>query len=121
MNWIRPVKRLAIYMRDGFACQWCEASVEGGADLTLDHFLTRSRGGGNAETNLITCCRACNDRRRDDYAVPFAKTVNPDGFQEVIKRLNRQRKRKLDLLAAKELIASRGFTAAVQDRRGGKP
>ncbi|KKK72946.1 hypothetical protein LCGC14_2898780, partial [marine sediment metagenome] len=33
MNWIRPEKRLAIYLRDGLACCYCGATVEDGTKL----------------------------------------------------------------------------------------
>lgn len=65
MNWIRQEKRLAIYMRDGMACAYCGASAEQGATLSLDHLLPHSRGGGNGEGNLVTCCTGCNSRRQD--------------------------------------------------------
>src|SRR5438128_11454104 len=31
MNWIRPEKRLALYLRDGLACCYCGEAVEDGA------------------------------------------------------------------------------------------
>lgn len=62
-KWIRPAKRLAIYLRDGMACAYCGATVEGGASLSLDHLLPQSRGGSNGEGNLITCCGRCNSKR----------------------------------------------------------
>ena len=55
MNWIRQEKRLAIYLRDGMSCAYCGASVEGGAQLSLDHVKPHSRGGSNAAANLVTC------------------------------------------------------------------
>ena len=42
-KWIRPDKRLALYLRDGMACCWCGASVEEGEHLTLDHVIPVSR------------------------------------------------------------------------------
>lgn len=64
-TWIRPVKRLAIYLRDGFTCLRCWRDLHGAApaEVTLDHFRPRSRGGGNDATNLYTCCRSCNSAR----------------------------------------------------------
>ena len=64
-NWIRKDKRLAIYLRDGMACAYCGKGVEeSGMALTLDHLLCRSKGGGNHEGNLLTCCHHCNCRRK---------------------------------------------------------
>jgi hypothetical protein len=41
------MKRLRIYMRDKFRCQYC-GDKKGVAELTLDHILPRSRGGDYA-------------------------------------------------------------------------
>ena len=46
-KWIRPDKRLAIYLRDGLACAYCGDSVEEGAKLSLDHLTCHSHGGSN--------------------------------------------------------------------------
>jgi hypothetical protein len=62
-KWCRTDKRLAIYLRDGMACAYCGAGVEDGAILSLDHLLPNSKGGGNHEGNLVTCCHACNSKR----------------------------------------------------------
>jgi len=58
MHWIRDEKRLALYMRDSFACLYCGAGVEDeGVMLSLDHVRHR---GGNHHTNLVTACMDCN-------------------------------------------------------------
>ena len=65
-KWIRPEKRLAIYLRDGMACAYCKATVEStNKPLSLDHLIPCAKGGGNHEGNLITCCLLCNSRRGD--------------------------------------------------------
>ena len=65
-KWIRPEKRLAIYLRDGMCCAYCGSTVESSKEpLSLDHLLPASKGGGNHEGNLITCCMSCNRRRQD--------------------------------------------------------
>jgi CRISPR/Cas system Type II protein with McrA/HNH and RuvC-like nuclease domain len=48
-----------IYKRDGHACVYCNSRE----NLTLDHVLPRSRGGGNTWENLVTCCSRCNSRK----------------------------------------------------------
>ena len=55
-------KRLRIYMRDKFRCQYCGEKKDVGA-LTLDHILPRSRGGDNSPVNIVTACVACNNRK----------------------------------------------------------
>ncbi len=58
------VRRLRIYMRDKFRCQYCGEKKAAGA-LTLDHILPRSRGGDNSPVNIVTACVACNNRKGD--------------------------------------------------------
>src|SRR5256712_7417741 len=54
------MKRLRIYMRDKFRCQYC-GEKKGVAELTLDHILPRSRGGDNSPLNIGTACIKCNN------------------------------------------------------------
>jgi 5-methylcytosine-specific restriction endonuclease McrA len=58
------MKRLRIYMRDKFRCQYC-GDKKTAAELTLDHILPRSRGGDNSPVNIVTACLQCNNRKRD--------------------------------------------------------
>jgi 5-methylcytosine-specific restriction endonuclease McrA len=64
-TWIRPEKRLAIYLRDGFWCPLCGRDLAGVDPwaVTLDHVVPTSRGGSREPTNLYLCCRDCNTRR----------------------------------------------------------
>lgn len=64
-GWIRPVKRLAIYIRDGFQCAYCGCALRNAdpRNVTLDHLQPRCEGGTNHESNLITACRSCNSAR----------------------------------------------------------
>ena len=56
------MKRLRIYMRDKFRCQYC-GDKKGVTELTLDHILPRSRGGDNSPVNIVTACIPCNNRK----------------------------------------------------------
>ena len=51
--------RPRIYKRDHYQCVYCGSNK----DLTLDHVLPKSRGGGNEWTNLVTSCFKCNLRK----------------------------------------------------------
>ena len=64
-RWIRVERRLAIYLRDSFMCQYCGRDLHMAApfDVTLDHLVPRSEGGSNKNENLITACRRCNSQR----------------------------------------------------------
>ncbi len=56
------MKRLRIYIRDKYRCQYCgERKLP--ATLTLDHIYPRSRGGDNSPLNIVTACLACNNRK----------------------------------------------------------
>lgn len=120
MNWIRPAKRLAIYLRDGLACCYCGSSVEDGTKLTLDHITPLSRRGTNKETNLVTTCHRCNssrgNRKVEVFAVAVAEYLNHGVQAEAILNfIHETVRRPLDVQAAKELIARRGgFTAALK-------
>jgi len=56
------MKRLRIYMRDKFRCQYC-GKKKIATELTLDHILPRSRGGDNSPLNIVSACIACNGRK----------------------------------------------------------
>ncbi|HEU4796955.1 MAG TPA: HNH endonuclease [Pyrinomonadaceae bacterium] len=58
------MKRLRIYMRDKYRCQYC-GEKKGVKELTLDHILPRSRGGDNSPINVVTACMTCNNRKGD--------------------------------------------------------
>jgi hypothetical protein len=123
MNWIRPEKRLAIYLRDGLACCYCGAAVEDGAKLTLDHLRPYKSNGTNLPTNLVTCCLSCNSSRGARSWKLFAAAVA--GYlnhgvtgKQITQHIETTRNRKLDVAAAKELMARRGgFTAALQNAK----
>ena len=84
---VKPLKinRQRIFKRDGFKCSYCGISK----NLTIDHILPKSRGGGNTWLNLTTCCKNCN-RIKDNKTPEEAgmKLVNrpfePSLFSEVI-------------------------------------
>jgi 5-methylcytosine-specific restriction endonuclease McrA len=104
-KWIRPEKRLAIYLRDRFTCIYCLADLHCAAptDITLDHIKTRSKGGSNSERNLITACRACNSSRQDK---PLSRFAGPETIKHI--RRNTRRSLKRYLVLAKAMIAGEG-------------
>lgn len=55
-----PVSRRAVFGRDGYRCQYCDAPAE-----SLDHVLPRSRGGQHTWDNVVACCRRCNMHKGD--------------------------------------------------------
>lgn len=53
-----------IMWRDKNQCQYCGV-IQSSRELTIDHVLPRSRGGKNTWTNLVACCKKCNQKKRD--------------------------------------------------------
>lgn len=121
MNWIRPAKRLAIYMRDGLACCYCGACVEDNTSLSLDHLVPHSKGGSNHESNLVTCCERCNKSRGTRPVAAFIKAVaayvnHGVKAEDIAKHIRNCSARSLKphMSEAKALMARRGnFSAAL--------
>lgn len=104
-RWIRPAKRLAIYLRDGFRCLLCDRDLHGAdpRDITLDHVVPRCRGGGNGEGNVYTCCLSCNSSRAD-------KSLRAHAGAPGVAHVRRHTRRKL--------ARYRTMASALLDRRG---
>jgi 5-methylcytosine-specific restriction endonuclease McrA len=77
------MKRLRIFIRDGFRCQYC-GQKRAAPELTLDHITPRSRGGRSAPDNLATACVACNTRKGsrtpEEARMPLLTTQRPLGI-----------------------------------------
>lgn len=58
--------RLQVRHRAKFACEFCGASeVDGGGELTIDHFKPKAKGGDDGIENLVYCCISCNQYKHD--------------------------------------------------------
>ena len=55
-----PLTRRNVFHRDGHTCQYCGAR---GEQLSIDHVVPRSRGGGDTWENVTTACLSCNVRK----------------------------------------------------------
>lgn len=60
-NGLNPSRENVIW-RDKGVCQYCSKYHNYG-ELTIDHIVPRSRGGKNTWTNLVTCCKKCNQAK----------------------------------------------------------
>jgi len=79
------VNRKRIMKRDGFECGYCGSKK----NLTIDHIIPKSRGGGNTWDNLVTCCSRCNtikdDRTPNEAGMNLkVKPYQPSIFSSVI-------------------------------------
>jgi 5-methylcytosine-specific restriction endonuclease McrA len=55
-----PLTRRNVLERDRHTCQYCKYR---GDQLTLDHIIPRSRGGGDTWENLVSACVRCNIKK----------------------------------------------------------
>ena len=54
------LSRRAVFIRDGFECQYCGAAAE-----NVDHIKPRSKGGTHTWDNVVASCRPCNSRKEN--------------------------------------------------------
>jgi 5-methylcytosine-specific restriction endonuclease McrA len=54
--------RRNVFARDGNQCQYCGRNFPT-SELSLDHVVPRSRGGGTTWENIVCACVACNVRK----------------------------------------------------------
>ncbi|MHB8657493.1 MAG: HNH endonuclease [Solirubrobacteraceae bacterium] len=82
----RKITRRAVFARDNWTCQYCGAR----SNLTVDHVIPRSKGGGSTWENIVASCAPCN--RRKGNALPRQagmrlmtqpRTPNPNVFIRV--------------------------------------
>jgi 5-methylcytosine-specific restriction endonuclease McrA len=98
-KWCSKAKRLALYLRDRFECQYCGRDLSTAAphEVTLDHLKPQVKQGGHAPTNLITACAACNCGRKER---PWWKYATSGALY----RIRLQRRRALNLPLARAIL-----------------
>ena len=74
--------RFNVFLRDGFACQYCGK----GEDLTFDHVIPRSKGGRTTWENIVAACAPCNLLKggrtpREAHMHPRTMPRRPDHFE----------------------------------------
>jgi 5-methylcytosine-specific restriction endonuclease McrA len=55
----RKITRRAVFARDDWTCQYCGSR----SNLTVDHVVPRSKGGGSTWDNIVASCAPCNRRK----------------------------------------------------------
>lgn len=74
---MRQDQREALRYRFGFRGGYCGvAERDVGAELTVDHFQPRSRGGLDEPDNWVYCCHPCNEFKGDCW--------QPDSSQRIL-------------------------------------
>lgn len=56
------LSRENIFLRDDYECQYCMKNFSY-RELTLDHVMPVSRGGGKTWENLVAACHSCNHKK----------------------------------------------------------
>ena len=69
-EYVTPAKvpaftRFNVYLRDDWACQYC-GKKPSTHELTFDHVVPRSKGGGTSWENIVAACRPCNTVKGSD-------------------------------------------------------
>ena len=57
----RKITRRAVFARDEWTCQYCGSR----SNLTVDHVIPKSKGGGSSWDNIVASCAPCNRRKGD--------------------------------------------------------
>jgi 5-methylcytosine-specific restriction endonuclease McrA len=61
-------------------CHYCEGRFPA-RELTMDHVVPLVRGGKTAKSNVVPCCKECNDQKK--YLLPLE-------WEEYLERLRQQ-------------------------------
>jgi 5-methylcytosine-specific restriction endonuclease McrA len=64
--------------RSSGVCHYCGASFPP-RELTMDHLVPLVRGGKTTKTNVVPCCKPCNDKKK--YLLPVEWQEYLDGLQ----------------------------------------
>ena len=84
--------RRNIFARDENRCQYCGKRFQL-SELSLDHIVPRSQGGGNTWTNIVCACTECNKdkggRRPEEAGMKLIrKPVKPKHYNDLRLRFN---------------------------------
>jgi hypothetical protein len=56
--------RADVWDKTGGKCWYCGRQTNPWRDFSIDHFLPSCNGGSDDLTNLVPCCRSCNNRKQ---------------------------------------------------------
>jgi hypothetical protein len=66
-------RRELLWLKDGKRCHWCKCATRLSDDhawdaATTEHIIPRYKGGTNDDSNLVSACNRCNNRRNHEDA-----------------------------------------------------
>jgi 5-methylcytosine-specific restriction endonuclease McrA len=69
-----PFSKNNIFLRDEYTCQYCGHEFAG-SELTFDHVIPRSKGGGTDWYNIVSACDSCNRKKgnNEHWVSPIGK------------------------------------------------
>jgi len=82
--------RYNMFLRDMYQCQYCSDTFPT-IDLTIDHVLPLSKGGGTNWENCVSACKKCNTKKGNTVGqmIPIKNAYQPDYFNLSIIRRKR--------------------------------
>lgn len=86
-----PYSKKNVHIRDGFECAYCGSK----SNLTVDHVVPRSRGGGSVFENVVTACFSCNNSKNDKTPSEVGLTLKKKPYHPTISEFIRIRMEKL--------------------------
>jgi 5-methylcytosine-specific restriction endonuclease McrA len=93
-------ERLAHCERVRWTCPYCGADLKT-VRVAIDHVRPQYAGGCKGANNQIACCVPCNSSKQAKSLADFAARK---GDAEIIRRVQRALRRKLDVKAAKQIL-----------------
>jgi len=89
------LNRRNIFARDRGRCQYCGRNFPT-SELSLDHVIPRSHGGGTSWTNLVCCCVKCNVRKggrtpKEAHMTLIAPPIKPKRSPVITLRLTSEK------------------------------
>mgnify|MGYP002379806031 CR=1 FL=1 len=82
---VSDLLRKRIFEEDGFVCCYCGKEKEV-RNLTIDHVVSRKRGGTDKADNLVASCLPCNIKKSDLSVEEFCSKYNLD-FPSISERI----------------------------------
>jgi len=91
--------RRNMFKRDKYTCQYCGVQP-GPEELTIDHVMPKSRGGGSTWENCVLACIACNkkkaNRTPDEAGMKLRKAPKKPTWKSLSQLNPRDRKQSWD-------------------------